>query len=88
MTKSMHNAEILMKDFRIVIYASIFFKSSSGVLMGAILYVSTRKFNTLGDINAGSDGPSRIFLMPRCSRVKRMHTAFCSYQESTMERGS
>lgn len=32
-------------------------------------------------------GPSKMFLMPRESRVRRMHTAFCSYQESTRERG-
>ena len=38
-------------------------------------------------MNAGSVGPRRIFLMPRYSSVSRMHTAFCSYQESTMDSG-
>ena len=42
-------------------------------------------------MNVGSVGPRRIFLMPRYSSVyssvSRMHTAFCSYQESTMDSG-
>ncbi len=31
-------------------------------------------------MNAGSDGPMRMSLMPRCSSVSRIATAFCSYQ--------
>ncbi len=32
-------------------------------------------------------GPSLMFLMPRWSRVRRMATAFCSYQERIMDSG-
>ena len=41
----------------------------------------------MGERNAGSVGPSRMFLIPRCRSVSRMQTAFCSYQDSTMESG-
>ena len=33
--------------------------------MGAILNFSTRKCRTLGEMNAGSVGPRRMFLMPK-----------------------
>lgn len=36
----------------------------------------------LGERNAGREGPRRIFFIPRCNSVKRMQTAFCSYQTS------
>ena len=67
--------------FIVVYQPRIAFRSSSGVVIGAILKFSTRKFRTLGEMNAGSVGPSRIFLMPRCSRVSRIHTAFCLHQD-------
>jgi hypothetical protein len=41
----------------ILFYPNIFFKSSSGVLIGVILYFSTRTCSTFGEINAGSVGP-------------------------------
>lgn len=62
--------------------------SSFGVVIGAIPKFSTRKFRMLGERNAGREGPRRIFFIPRCNSVKRMQTAFCSYQESTKESGS
>lgn len=39
--------------------------SASGVEMGAILNFSTRKLRILGEMNAGSEGPMRMFSMPR-----------------------
>ena len=62
--------------------------SSTGVVIGAIPKFSTRKFRMLGERNAGREGPRRIFFIPRYNSVKRMQTAFCSYQESTKESGS
>src|SRR6185369_15890824 len=59
----------------------ICFRSPSAVPIGAMLKFSTRKLSTLGVMKAGSDGPILMFLIPRCSRVSRMATAFCSYQE-------
>ena len=76
---------LFMRD--ILFYCSSCFKSSSGVVIGAIPKFSTRYCSTLGETNAGRVGPRRIFLMPKYSRVSRMHTAFCSYQESTMDSG-
>lgn len=38
-------------------------------------------------MNAGNDGPIRMFLIPRYNNVNKIHTAFCSYHESTIERG-
>lgn len=58
-------------------------RSASGVVIGAMPKFSTRKFSTLGLRKAGSDGPRRMFLMPRYRSVSRMHTAFCSYHDST-----
>ena len=57
------------------------FKSSSGVVMGIMLKFLTSTSSTLGVTKAGSDGPSRMFLMPRCNRVRRTATAFCSYPD-------
>ena len=42
----------------------------------------------IGEKKAGMDGPIYIFFMPRARRVKRMHTAFCSYQERTRVSGN
>ena len=39
----------------------------------------------MGDRKAGSVGLRPIFLMPRCSSVSGMHTAFCAYQDSTRD---
>ena len=39
--------------------------SASGVEMGAILNFLTRKLRILGEMNAGSEGPMRMFSMPR-----------------------
>ena len=62
--------------------------SSSGVVIGAMPYFSTRRFRILGDKNAGREGPRRMFLIPRCRSVNKMQTAFCSYHERTKESGS
>lgn len=67
---------------------SISFKSLFGVVIGLILNCSTNTFNTLGLTNAGKVGPSRIFFIPRENSVNKIHTAFCSYQERTRERGN
>ena len=64
------------------------FISASGVDIGLISNFSIRTFSTLGDINAGSDGPRYIFLMPSESRVSNIQTAFCSYHDSTRVSGS
>ena len=63
-------------------------RSFSGVEMGMILKFLTSTFSTFGVTKAGSVGPSRMFLMPSDSRVSRMATAFCSYQDRTSESGS
>ena len=62
-------------------------RSSAGVEIGAMLNFSTRTFRTAAETKAGRVGPRRMFLMPRCKRVRRMATAFCSYQLRIMERG-
>src|SRR3990172_7535047 len=49
--------------------------------------VLTSTSSTFGVIKAGKLGPSLISFMPRCSRVSRIATAFCSYQERIMDRG-
>lgn len=41
-------------------YPRMAFRSSSGVVMGLMLNLSTRTWRTLGEVNAGSDGPSRM----------------------------
>lgn len=55
--------------------------------MGFMLNRSTRTFNTLGEINTGRVGPKRIFFIPKESKVSKIHTAFCSYQERTSDNG-
>ena len=40
-----------------------------------------------GVMNAGRLGPMRMSLMPRYKSDSKMATAFCSYQDSTIERG-
>lgn len=62
-------------------------RSSSAVLMGMMLNLSMSTFRMLGVMNAGRLGPMRMSLMPRYSSESRMATAFCSYQESTIESG-
>ena len=54
---------LFMRD--ILFYCSSCFKSSSGVVIGAIPKFSTRYCSTLGETNAGRVGPRRIFLMPK-----------------------
>ena len=44
-------------------------------------------FKTLDDINAGSDGPNFIFLMPRDKSVNSIQTAFCSYHDKIKDNG-
>ena len=39
-------------------------------------------------MNAGRVGPKRMSLIPKCNSVRRMQTAFCSYQERIMLSGS
>ena len=46
-------------------YPRIAFKSSSGVCIGPRLNFSTSTLRMLGVIKAGSDGPSRISLIPK-----------------------
>jgi hypothetical protein len=46
-------------------YPKIAFRSVSGVLMGMILKFFTSTSRTLGVMKAGSEGPSRMFLIPR-----------------------
>ena len=62
--------------------------SASAVVMGLMSNFSTSTLSTPGVTKAGRLGPSRMFLMPRCSSVSRMATAFCSYQVSTSDSGS
>lgn len=42
-------------------FVNISFKSASGVVVGAILNLSTKTFKTFGETNAGKLGPSLIF---------------------------
>lgn len=49
---------------------------------------STRKLRIFGEIKAGSDGPIYMFFIPKAKSVSKMHTAFCSYQESTKVNGN
>ncbi|OPZ47248.1 MAG: hypothetical protein BWY92_01835 [Firmicutes bacterium ADurb.BinA052] len=53
-----------------------------------MLNFSCSTFTTGGVRNSGSVGPSLMFLTPRCSSERSMHTAFCSYHDSTRDRGS
>ncbi len=53
------------------LYPRICLRSWSGVVIGAMLKFSTRKFSTLGVMKAGRLGPSLMFLMPRWSSVSR-----------------
>ena len=69
-------------------YPRIAFRSSSGVVIDIILNLSTKIFNTLGEIKAGKVGPSLMLLTPRYNSVSSMQTAFCSYQESTIDSGN
>ncbi len=46
-------------------YPSIAFRSSSGVVMGMMLKFFTSTSMTLGVRKAGSEGPRRMFLIPR-----------------------
>lgn len=66
---------------------NISFKSSTGVVIGEILNFSTKIFKTFSETKAGKVGPSLIFFIPRYKSVKRMHTAFCSYQDKTSDNG-
>ena len=54
-------------------------RSSSTVVFGMILKFSTSTFSTFGETNAGSLGPSIMFLTPRLSSASRTRHAFCSY---------
>ena len=53
--------------------------------LGAALAACT--LAVVGLMNAGSVGPSLMFLMPRCSSESRMQTAFCSYQDRMKDSG-
>lgn len=52
-----------------------------------ILNFFVRMFSTLGERNAGNDGPRCMSLMPSESSVSNIHTAFCSYQDNIRLRG-
>ena len=58
-------AGLLWFIYRARTYPRIAFRSASGVVMGLMLKVSTRKFSTFGVMNAGRLGPSLMFLIPR-----------------------
>ena len=45
------------------------FKSSSGSVIGLMSKFFTSVSSTLGVRNAGSEGPRRIPLMPKCSKA-------------------
>ena len=64
------------------------FKSSSGSLIACKLNVSTKYCNTLGLINAGSDGPRKIPFTPSESNAKKSATAFCSYHDNIIDNGN
>ncbi len=51
--------------FYISVYAKHSAISASTVVIGAMANVSTSTFNTPGETNAGSVGPSLMFLIPR-----------------------
>ena len=63
-------------------------KSCLGSVIGRISKVSSRILSTFSEKNAGIVGPRYIPFIPRESSVISMHTAFCSYHESTRVRGS
>ena len=50
--------------------------------------MSTSTFSTFSERKTGREGLRYIFLMPKDSSVSKMHTAFCSYHDSTRVRGS
>lgn len=62
-------------------------RSFSGVVTAFKSYFCCRAATTTGERNGGRVGPSRMFRMPSASSAMRMHTAFCSNQHSTSERG-
>lgn len=61
-------------------------KSCLGSVIGRISKVSSRILSTFSEKNAGIVGPRYIPFIPRESSVISMHTAFCSYHESTRVR--
>jgi hypothetical protein len=64
-------------------FLRVYFKSlaisSSTVVFGVMLNFSTSTFNTFGETNAGSLGPSVISFIPSLRRESNTRTAFCSY---------
>jgi hypothetical protein len=62
-------------------------KSSSGVVIGAMLNLFTSVSSNDGVRKAGNLGPNRMFLMPRWSNASRIVTAFCSYQLTIRDNG-
>ena len=62
-------------------------RSSAGALTGMMLNLSTGALRTSAKTNAGRLGPSRMSFVPRYSRVNRMATASCSYQDNIIESG-
>ena len=56
------------------------FISSSTVVLGLILKLSTSTLRTFGETKAGRVGPRTMFFTPRLRRASRTSTAFCSYQ--------
>lgn len=76
-----------MKYCHVPVQPRIVARSSSAVLIGMMLNLSTSTSSTGGVTNAGNLGPSRTFLMPRCSSVNRIATAFCSYQLTISDNG-
>src|SRR5690554_6691527 len=71
-----------------VIQPRISLRSSSTILMGIMLKLSTSTLSTFGVIKAGKLGPSRIFLTPKYSSDRRMATAFCSYHDKIIDNSS
>lgn len=67
-------------------YPNICFKSSSGVLIRLIPKLSTKNCNTLGLKKVGKLGPRYIPLMPNESNAYKSVTAFCSYQDSIIDK--
>lgn len=68
-------------------YFMIAARSSSTVLMGMMLNLSTSTLRMFGVMKAGRLGPRRMSFMPKYSRDNRMAQAFCSYHEITIESG-
>ena len=67
-------------------YPRIAVRSSSGVVMGQCCTSRPEPEHRRRD-EGRQARPRRMFLMPRCSSVSRMATAFCSYQTRTIESG-